>query len=43
MTWQGPNGPVETCGVCHGDGSQFSVAAVHQIVNPFVPPDPREP
>lgn len=41
-TWAGTSPPVETCGVCHGQGAQFSVDAVHEITNPYVPPYPRE-
>ncbi|MBI2863739.1 MAG: hypothetical protein HYX94_04165 [Chloroflexi bacterium] len=33
---------VETCITCHGDGKEFSVATVHKITNPYVPPYPRE-
>ena len=41
-TWNGPSGPVETCDVCHGAGSAFSVDQVHNITDPYVPPYPRE-
>jgi hypothetical protein len=41
-TWTGPSGPVETCGVCHGQGAQFAVDVVHNITDPYVPPYPRE-
>jgi hypothetical protein len=41
-TWNGPDGPVETCEVCHGQGAQFAVDAVHQIANPYVPPYSRD-
>lgn len=34
--------PMETCNVCHGPGADFSVAKVHNISSPFVPPYNRE-
>lgn len=39
-----PYGPtaVESCGVCHGEGSEFSADKVHSISNPYKPPYPRE-
>jgi hypothetical protein len=43
MTWKDSSGnPVETCTVCHDVDSDFAVAKVHQIVDPYVPPYPRE-
>jgi hypothetical protein len=42
-TWTDPGGNVvETCTTCHGTDAQFSVAGVHQIANPYVPPYSRE-
>ncbi len=41
-TWMSPSGPVETCDVCHGTGSQFAVDKVHNITTPYVPPYSRE-
>jgi hypothetical protein len=32
---------VETCTVCHGPNALLSVAKVHNISNPYVPPYPR--
>ena len=40
-TWQSPDGPVETCEVCHGVDADFAVEKVHNIWNPYVPPYPR--
>jgi hypothetical protein len=41
-TWTDSNGqPVETCETCHGESAAFSVARVHQIASPYVPPYPR--
>jgi hypothetical protein len=37
-TW----GQVETCEVCHGPGSQFSVETSHNLADPLVLPYPRE-
>ena len=34
--------PVETCTICHGPGAMESVASVHNITSPFVPPYSRE-
>jgi hypothetical protein len=34
--------PVETCNVCHGLTAEFSVAKVHNIRSPYVPPYLRE-
>jgi hypothetical protein len=43
-TWTDPSGnTVETCDTCHGTDAQFSVANVHQIAAPYVPPYNREP
>jgi hypothetical protein len=42
-TWQSPDGPVETCTVCHGEDSEFSVQKVHSIRNPYVPTYQRLP
>ncbi len=42
-TWQGPNGPIESCEVCHGTDAQFSVANVHNVANPYKAIYPREP
>jgi len=43
MTYQPPppDGPIETCEVCHGEDADFSVEKVHNIWNPYVPPYPR--
>jgi hypothetical protein len=41
-TWQSPDGPVESCTVCHGDGAEFSVDKVHNVWMPFVSPYARE-
>ena len=41
MTYQSPNGPIETCEVCHGEDADFAVEKVHNIWNPYVPPYPR--
>ena len=39
-----PSGPpVESCPVCHGPSATLSVAAVHDIESPYVPPYQREP
>jgi OmcA/MtrC family decaheme c-type cytochrome len=40
-----PYGPrsVETCVICHGEGSTHSPDKVHSLTNPYVPPYPREP
>jgi hypothetical protein len=35
-------GRVESCEVCHGASSAFSVSDVHNITNPYVPPYHRE-
>lgn len=35
-------GKVETCGLCHGAGKEFSVEKVHNISNPYKPPYFRE-
>jgi OmcA/MtrC family decaheme c-type cytochrome len=45
QTWDPGGGaePIETCEVCHGEGAQASVEAVHAIANPYKPPLPREP
>jgi OmcA/MtrC family decaheme c-type cytochrome len=40
-TWQSPDGPIETCEVCHGEDADFAVEKVHNIWNPYVPPYPR--
>jgi hypothetical protein len=41
-TWTDSSGnPVETCDVCHGPDAQFSVAIVHNISSPYVPPYSR--
>ncbi len=40
-TYQGNAGPIETCEVCHGPASEFAVARVHAISNPYVPPYSR--
>ena len=32
----------ETCVVCHGPQADYSVAKVHNISNPYVPPYPRD-
>jgi hypothetical protein len=42
-TWNGPDGPVETCGVCHGEDAEFSVRTLHSIRNPYVPTYQRTP
>ena len=43
MTWTDASGNlVETCTVCHGQNDQFSVAKVHQLADPYVPPYSRE-
>lgn len=44
-TWNDPysGDEIETCIVCHGDDSFFSVGSVHNISNPYKPPYPREP
>jgi OmcA/MtrC family decaheme c-type cytochrome len=43
-TWTDSNGVVvETCDTCHGPDADFSVAKVHQIAAPYVPPYNREP
>jgi hypothetical protein len=41
-TWQSSSGPVETCGVCHGESGEFAVEKVHDVWSPFVPPYARE-
>jgi len=41
MTYQSPDGPIETCEVCHGEDADFAVEKVHNIWNPYVPPYPR--
>ena len=41
MTYQSPDGPIETCDVCHGQSADFAVEKVHNIWNPYVPPYPR--
>jgi hypothetical protein len=33
---------IETCNVCHGPDAEFSVANVHDISSPYVPPYTRE-
>jgi thiosulfate dehydrogenase len=40
-----PYGPlaIETCVICHGEGTDFSPDKVHGISNPYVPPYPRAP
>jgi len=40
-TWPSPDGPIETCEVCHGENAEFAVEKVHNIWNPYVPPYPR--
>lgn len=40
-TFQSPDGPIESCDVCHGEHGDFSVEKVHNISNPYVPPYPR--
>jgi hypothetical protein len=42
-TWKSPDGPLETCGVCHGPDGDFSVQKVHRIRNPYVPTYQRLP
>jgi OmcA/MtrC family decaheme c-type cytochrome len=42
QTWSSPDGPIESCTVCHGDGADFAVAKVHNIAAPYVPPYSRE-
>jgi hypothetical protein len=52
-TYPNPQGgsAIETCGICHGPNtdpsvplsSDFSVATVHNITSPYVPPYSREP
>lgn len=45
-TWTDPQDPthvVETCETCHGTNAEFSVANVHNISLPYVPPYNREP
>lgn len=39
--WSGDE--VETCIVCHGEGSRFGAAEVHSLSDPYVPPYPRAP
>jgi hypothetical protein len=41
FTYQSPDGPIETCEVCHGERADFAVEKVHNIWNPYVPPYPR--
>ena len=41
-TWTSGASSLETCEVCHGGGSQFSVKNAHNISNPYVPPYARE-
>lgn len=42
-TWTDPSGNVvETCDTCHGADADFSVAKVHDVASPYVPPYPRE-
>jgi hypothetical protein len=41
-TWSSPDGPVETCDVCHGPSATDSVATVH-LLGPGVLPLPRLP
>ncbi len=44
-TWTPPgpgSKPVETCEVCHGLDSLFSVDKVHNITDPYVPPYARD-
>jgi hypothetical protein len=41
-TWSGPDGPVETCDVCHGTSGEFAVSKVHDIATTLVPPYTRE-
>ncbi|BDG03149.1 multiheme c-type cytochrome [Anaeromyxobacter oryzae] len=40
-TWSAPEGPVETCDVCHGAGAAYAPDVVHRLVDPYVPPLPR--
>lgn len=35
-------GSIETCVICHGEGSEFSADKVHRITNPYEPPYRRE-
>ncbi|HEY8207986.1 MAG TPA: hypothetical protein VIG99_10930, partial [Myxococcaceae bacterium] len=42
-TWFGTTPPLETCDVCHGPGSDFSVERVHNISDPYVPTYQRDP
>lgn len=42
-TYQDPDGGIiESCEVCHGENSEFSVEKMHKISNPYVPPYSRE-
>ncbi len=40
-TYQSPDGPIESCDVCHGEHADFAVEKVHNIWDPYVPPYPR--
>jgi hypothetical protein len=42
-TWNSPDGPVETCTVCHDVDSEFGVQKIHSIRNPYVPTYQRTP
>jgi hypothetical protein len=38
-TWSSPDGPVETCGVCHGERAAYAVDAVHALgADAILPP-----
>ena len=41
MRWPCPEGPLEACEVCHGDGAEFEVSRVHNISSPYQPPYSR--
>lgn len=35
--------PIETCSVCHGTGSSYSVENTHSLIAPYKPTYPRDP
>jgi hypothetical protein len=37
-----PGSSLESCQVCHGEKAEFSVAKVHALASPYVPPYARE-